>query len=264
MKKSKILVPAVALLALSTAAATTGTVAWFSANTTVSGSGMQVQCVTAKDLVISNAQNGDYGVSAVTTNTGNKVLSPASTADTTAFYAIDSANIEYASGQAKVGSTITDVTATGANTYYAKHSFWVKVNGANDASVTSVVLKSLTIATPSLPISHPLRVAAVTSEHTEIYSMTGGETTYNAVSKAGKIAYATGTSYGVNATGDAVTEVTAKTAVSDSEVYFATLGTTAKQIDFYVWYEGQDKDCKSANAVNAESLSISFTLSYLR
>lgn len=263
MKKSKILVPAVALLALSTAAATTGTVAWFSANTVVAGSGMQVQCITAKDLVISNAQAGTYGVAAVTANTGAKTLTPASTHDTVKFFTIDNTNIEYASGQAKVGSVITDVTATGANTYFAKHSFWVKINGATDATVSNVVLKSLVVSAPTLEISKSLRVAAVTADETNIYSVTGGETTYNAVLKAGTVAHATGTSYGIAAGGDAVTSVTAKTAVSDSEIYFTSLGTTAKQIDFYVWYEGQDANCKSANAIASESLSVSFTLSYL-
>ena len=54
MKKSKILVPAVALLALSTAAATTGTVAWFTANTHVEANSLAMKIQTAKDLRISH------------------------------------------------------------------------------------------------------------------------------------------------------------------------------------------------------------------
>ena len=53
MKKSKILVPAVALLGLSIAGATTGTVAWFSANTTVTATGMTIYSTTPSSLVIS-------------------------------------------------------------------------------------------------------------------------------------------------------------------------------------------------------------------
>ena len=49
MKKSKILVPAVALLALSTAAATTGTVAWFTTNNSVSAAQMTAHVNDLKD-----------------------------------------------------------------------------------------------------------------------------------------------------------------------------------------------------------------------
>ena len=43
MKKTKILVPAAGLLLLGTAASVTGTVAWFSMNTTVNATGMQIR-----------------------------------------------------------------------------------------------------------------------------------------------------------------------------------------------------------------------------
>ena len=52
MKKSKILVPAVALLALGMAASVTGTVAWFSANNVVNATGMAFKSVTPSSLAI--------------------------------------------------------------------------------------------------------------------------------------------------------------------------------------------------------------------
>ena len=56
MKKTKIIIPALGLLLLSTAASVTGTVAWFAANASVTATGMQV---TAKSnssyLLIGNA-----------------------------------------------------------------------------------------------------------------------------------------------------------------------------------------------------------------
>ncbi|NLE04905.1 MAG: hypothetical protein GX638_08900, partial [Crenarchaeota archaeon] len=42
MKKTKLIIPAIGMLLLSTAASITGTVAWFSMNTTVTATGMQV------------------------------------------------------------------------------------------------------------------------------------------------------------------------------------------------------------------------------
>ena len=54
MKKTKIIIPALGMLLLSTAASVSGTVAWFSMNTTVSVSGM-----TARTKVSSNLQISD-------------------------------------------------------------------------------------------------------------------------------------------------------------------------------------------------------------
>ena len=54
MKKSKILVPALAMLVMSTAATVTGTVAWFSANNVVNASGMKVKASTSDSLVIAD------------------------------------------------------------------------------------------------------------------------------------------------------------------------------------------------------------------
>lgn len=60
MKKSKILVPAVALLALSTAAATTGTVAWFTTNRQVTASTLTAAIASSQDLRISDSLYPSY------------------------------------------------------------------------------------------------------------------------------------------------------------------------------------------------------------
>ena len=53
MKKTKIIIPALGMLLLSTAASVTGTVAWFSANASVKATGMSVQAKASESLVIS-------------------------------------------------------------------------------------------------------------------------------------------------------------------------------------------------------------------
>lgn len=58
MKKTKIIIPAMGLLLLSTATTITGTVAWFSANGTVSATGMNVEVKSnASYLLIGNSAN---------------------------------------------------------------------------------------------------------------------------------------------------------------------------------------------------------------
>ena len=52
MKKTKIIIPALGILLLSTAASVTGTVAWFSANTTTTVTGMKVKTKVSSNLLI--------------------------------------------------------------------------------------------------------------------------------------------------------------------------------------------------------------------
>ena len=55
MKKSKIIIPALAMLVMSTAATVTGTVAWFTMNTTAKAEGMVVSAKTSGSLIIKQA-----------------------------------------------------------------------------------------------------------------------------------------------------------------------------------------------------------------
>ena len=52
MKKTKVIIPALGMLLLSTAASVTGTVAWFSSNASVNATGMGVSAKTSQSLVI--------------------------------------------------------------------------------------------------------------------------------------------------------------------------------------------------------------------
>ena len=54
MKKTKVIIPALGLLLLSTAASVTGTVAWFSANATVSASSLSIKANVDANLFIEN------------------------------------------------------------------------------------------------------------------------------------------------------------------------------------------------------------------
>ena len=51
MKKTKVIIPALGLLLLSTAASVTGTVAWFAANGTVSATGMEVKATSESSFL---------------------------------------------------------------------------------------------------------------------------------------------------------------------------------------------------------------------
>ena len=181
MKKStKIILPALALLVLGTTAAATGTVAWFAANGVVSATGMEVQCATSKNLIISNTlpssitgeNNGRYGSAVSTTNTGVKTLSPASTtnaalasATPTLYNVVDNPTyIDAVTGGIKTGATIEKSSpvvkgAGPASGRYAVHNFWV----ANSANIPmDFKVGSLTVTpTGKAAITKALRIAVV-------------------------------------------------------------------------------------------------------
>lgn len=59
MKKTKVIIPALGLLVLSTAASVTGTVAWFSANNSVNVTGMTVTTQVKGNLLIAQSNTSD-------------------------------------------------------------------------------------------------------------------------------------------------------------------------------------------------------------
>ncbi len=93
MKKTRVVIPALALIAFSTAASITGTVAWFSANQTVRITGMTVKTkvssnlLIAEDTLTSNAKKADnLFMSGPLNQTVRGILEPASTIDGVNFY----------------------------------------------------------------------------------------------------------------------------------------------------------------------------------
>ena len=91
MKKTKVIIPALGLLVLSTAASISGTVAWFSLNQSVSMNGMSVTTQVSSNLMIAagtagtgTAGEGAFSSSAVQTATG--ILEPVSTVNGADFF----------------------------------------------------------------------------------------------------------------------------------------------------------------------------------
>ena len=88
MKKTKVIIPALGLLVLSTAASVTGTVAWFSANNKVTVNGMAVSTKVKGNLLIASSNTNDEGYSSdnFVSNTSSGILEPVSSIDGLSFY----------------------------------------------------------------------------------------------------------------------------------------------------------------------------------
>ena len=152
MKKTKVIIPALGLLVLSTAASISGTVAWFSVNSTVSVSGMTVETKVASSVLIagdtidSTAKKADNLFdNGPLSQVVSGILEPVSTVDARQFYYTTNA---LANGDAKTDAyTLYSSQAAFATAYgqtgvetvlpYVDYVFQLKVSntGANVESL---------------------------------------------------------------------------------------------------------------------------------
>ena len=253
MKKSKILVPAVALLALSTAAATTGTVAWFTTNNSVNAATMTAHVNDLKDLRISVTSSDSWKVAlssptdAWIDKTTGGGLSVAYTGDlispTKVFTAATAPESAAATAlnfaKPAEGNTIDPVTGT-ANTAFEANKNMSTAYAASDeythgaykllyagAKDSEVVTTTVTIGSTNSKNIDSTLVVAILVNQTTVY--TYKLPTYSA-------GYA---------------------AITGPEITLAK--ATSQRVDVYVWYDGTNGQAKNENAVNNP---LSFELSH--
>lgn len=250
MKKSKILVPALGILALGMSAAVTGTVAWFSTNRTVYANGIQFQSATAQSLVIALAEEGPWGT-VVNHNVAAKdaTLMPAYLLDTL------TDNKKTYSNSEKPSFVELNTTFMNANssTYYV----------AADGKVKKVADDS--VVTPAKPGAEagPFQEAGTTAvkifdDYLKIDGGTTDTATYTKITvakadtssnenidKALRVGFFDGTNFEI---------CTPFPALTDASYTFKPSATfdvngTAKKVSIYVWYDGEDAACINANAI---------------
>lgn len=246
MKKSKIIIPALALLAMSSAATVTGTVAWFSMNSTVNATGMQIACSAPTSLLISTVSaTSTFRSSASLENdvtTPDAKFSPVAYAGACAsFYKItdaamahitedgrgDSGFTEIADGQAADKFTTAKVDSTEAA--YADGSksvfhdtVWLKVEGKDDKAVICTVAYA---NAPATDIKDAMHVVFVVDGAVKSTIDMGG------------------------------TKVTSSLAT-------LTANAAGTQVDIYYFLSGNDTDCKNSNISQDDTLSITLTFSH--
>ena len=245
MKKTKIVIPALGLLLLSTAASVTGTVAWFSANATVTASALTIKASVDANLFIENgivpAIDSVTHTSATLDGDGvtSTKVSPVDFDQTSGLIARIPATYSTAPDVANAGSAATWTTVatlssgtsgavTGASkspsgTYVPKDYFvYGYVTIARKQTTASTFNLSAT-ATVTYSVESQLnkafRVGVLIDSGTMVESADNA-----AVS--GSVALMSG--------------VTVASGLDDNEVHVALL---------LGWFEGQDTDCYTNNAV---------------
>lgn len=293
MKKSKIILPALAMLLFSTAASVTGTVAWFAANQTVGTNTMTVQAKAENGIVIANAANGTFGAKTGAAHSAlptDCALYPTSTKTTKAWFHGNSDDMNSATASSiasitpvdadnGVGYVDTNTNTTGFDAaddcYYLLNSFYIKASAATAIADSNIYVNSVVATAPATPgseaLDKSLRVAIVlasdsTGANCQIFAplRTAADTTNLTYSVGGTIT--SGTRSGassVTATGTSGVSTALNKALSGSALSIPANNGTPIEVKVYIFFEGEDVDCKSANITAAalDTLSVSCSFS---
>lgn len=289
MKKTKVIIPAMGLLLLSTAASITGTVAWFAANASIQVTNMQVKAkaeggvaIAAYSYTATSVSDGNsagyndtltnanftaplstaYADTATYSQASAAELSPTSTADTTAWYHANSnsennyaasgayqtlaaANLKadglFVSGDGTASATQYKIDAQ----YFLYQKFSVKATATGQFSLW---VSAITVSgeTNSAALNDSLRIAVKHGSESvaffaPMYASDDATTLYYY-------------------SGSARTAGTpAKGSAPNTQIANQTVTTAATDLQIWVYYEGEDENCKTINASDVDTLSINMT-----
>ena len=254
MKKTKILVPAMGMLLLSTAASVTGTVAWFAANANVTATGMQLKAKTDSEyLVISRSGETATWTAGVSTKSvalsypTNAEVLPTSRAEVESTLSWVTAN----------GTSNTDGTASGAlSALTISESANYGTAGGKNYFVYDIVYVGLATGS-SAPSAKSLKCNV---------TFTAGQS--SDLNKCLTVGVYAGLTIGTNAFTDSYvlnSNSTSAVVKNGSNTIYAgsSLSATAgSPVVVYAYFDGAHDDCTTAKAINLANIQIDleFTL----
>ena len=259
-KKLKALAVALPMMLLSTVAAVTGTVAWFTANNIVSATNMTVQAQSEKGIVIA-AYNGstapvadDFDETADDGDISVANMLPTWTADCLTWYHASSTKSNDGQSISSAGYTKANNGATSSDPqYYLIKKFQIKATGATQ----DVYVKAIDLARgeneTAQAYDNVLRVAVKTSYATLFFAPVGTHNAPETIDGDKVKPTALDSDPSVSFTG--LNTLDAKT--------LNQVSTTPVDVEIYIYYDGEDADCKSDNiptdAFNHLTVSVNFT-----
>ena len=196
MKKTKVIIPALGILLLSTAASVTGTVAWFTAANEVDVSGMNFKAMSEQAMVVANEGKSQWlnkGVEASHDGANTSFIST-STSDMGTWYYGNSAsanhgqvNVSYqtltktepASGESNSGiGTATLAGATDPSNIFLINRFYVQSASAQVLENQDIYVKNLSVegASTNAVLDASLRIGFVFGEVKQIFAPVSGAT----------------------------------------------------------------------------------------
>ena len=269
MKKMRKLLPAIAMLLVSAVMMSTASFAWFTMNSEVKATGMEVTAIAPDSIWISQAADSGWASTVALNGTGPSTgkYTPAMTVK----FAGDPSAPDYDSTKVtgrEVWDAWTFAELTGAASQRVK----------NDGTIENLASADLTTSTSFYKDDFYLKLDAKNGNDAEVYvnvgvsHALGSDPAADEIYKALRVAVATGEA---GAVGTAV--VFAPTAIStdgtsivlaplDTGVTSNTLvtleaGAAATKVVVYAWIEGTDTDCMNDNALNEDLFEITLYFS---
>ena len=285
MKKTKIIVPALGVLLLSTAASVTGTVAWFSMNNFVTATGMNVKAKAENGIVISNAADGvSWKDSATSLHSSTLEVKPTSTATAATWvhstsndaadentgndYALLTTAVDSATGAGYVdGNANSAYDSATESAYYSKHSFYIKSSAQAITNTLYITNVKATLPNPqnSGNLNKALRVlvkknGAATAK---VYSPVYAAEDYSVATTAGKYS-GEGAATKADVKPIDASDTNGLIALASQEFLadeaIPANNGTPLQIDVYLYFEGEDPNCISNNlTATLDSINVSVT-----
>ena len=275
------LIPALCMLLISAVLVGTSTYAWFSMNTEVTATGMQVKAVAEDGIVIANESKSAWNQTATAAHADVTSLVPASAAAVTSPVFVHAASTDPNAAQAQQAvdkyaqlsgtgyawsdtansdgvfyhengtNSAYDATGETVDTAYVlMNTFYIKSSG--DTITKTLNIKEVTVTGASLKVENSLRVLVVVGNTAAIYA------------PAKNLADATTTmSYKWKNTTD-VTAFESATLTPTSITSIPSTDGDAIAAKVYVYFEGEDENCKSVNIsgipTNNLSVSVKFSI----
>lgn len=268
INKSKVIIPALAMIALTTAASATGTVAWFAANTTVNVTGMTMTATAGSNLLIAGDTIGSKAkIATSSTGWGNSLtqsdasnIAPVSTVNGTAFYYTDQA---IANGDAQSGITFSTLevdtdsgdyrkTTTPSTYGFLEYVFQLQATNSNTSAAKYIDLTDLTLSYTAATADLNTKASAIHAYRAAVFvedissgAPAGGVGTLNAIyAQTGYSHFTTveGQVQAVSATNGTTAAVTYASAAS-SLATVAAGATTQYKVVVRAYLEGEDVTC---------------------
>lgn len=247
--RKRLLISSVAMLLVAMLALGTATFAWFTQNTQATADQLSVKTIKASELQLSKT-TGDWG-DQIHYNYVGKVLKPASSVDGSHWFtATAKSKSSYEAADAKA----TDISSN-LDGYVFKEQLNVRNNGK--AAVENVKI-TFSLTETEANNGRYVRLALVPADKR------GADAVVTASDfKKGVFASADDTAAALKNAAKETEVVTAKSG-ANGEVVVGSLAAkdsegSAKYYNLYVWFEGQDEDCKDVNGGNDMPL-VTFTV----
>lgn len=240
----KQLMAAIAMCLVAVIALSSATYAWFSMNAEVKATDMNVKAQAENGIVISaDASDGSWKTTAAAKDSSTKELYPTSTVDGSAWYHNTSKSASNATDYTtEEYESVTNNKDGNGKYYYAEHTFYIKSATSQDLT-RELMVKNVNIAGLAKDLDNSVRVLVECNEKTFLYAPSSSLTKKYTVA------------------GTIEVEPFVAGAADAKDTGLGTIpGTSNIPVKVYVFFEGEDADCKSDNiTAELDTLTVDVT-----